>query len=428
MSGQSSALRIAVGDAGSQTGTVSELATAPPSSSTLAVLRERNFWPYFVGNLCSNIGTWFQNLAMALLIYRITGSVTWVAIVNFSQFAATVLLVGWTGPAADRYDRRRLVIAMQTVAAGITVLLTALSGFDRASAPVLVVAALLVGVTSAFAVPAMQALLPQLVPKHALARAVTLNSVTYNLARAAGPVLGALVISTLGVTVAFALNAVSFAALIGGLFIVRPAPRPAAPPTRPRLRDSLAVVRADRRLTLLLLTSATVSFCSDPVGTLTPYFAEQVLGRRDTFAGVLVGAFGAGAVIAALTIGRAPRHVGRRLGLMLTFLGVGLVAFAVQSQLVLAIGSFMVGGFGYLAANALATSRVQMSVDDRERGRVMAIWSLSFLGIRPIASLLDGAFAGLFDPRVACVLMALPAFVVAAVVARDRSLAPDAVG
>ena len=155
---------------------VTELATAAPgSSSTLAVLRERNFWPYFVGNLCSNIGTWFQNLAMALLIYRITGSVTWVAIVNFSQFAATVLLVGWTGPAADRYDRRRLVIAMQTVAAAITVLLTVLSAFDLASAPVLVVAALLVGVTAAFAVPAMQALLPQLVPKHALARAVTLN-------------------------------------------------------------------------------------------------------------------------------------------------------------------------------------------------------------------------------------------------------------
>lgn len=127
------------------------------------MLLQRNFWPYFVGNLSSNIGTWFQNLAMALLIYRITGSVTWVAIVNFSQFAATVLLVGWTGP-ADRYDRRRLVMCMQAMAAAITVALTVLSAFGWASAPGLVVAALLVGVSAAFAVPAMQALLPQLVP------------------------------------------------------------------------------------------------------------------------------------------------------------------------------------------------------------------------------------------------------------------------
>ena len=164
------------------------------------MLLQRNFWPYFVGNLSSNIGTWFQNLAMALLIYRITGSVTWVAIVNFSQFAATVLLVGWTGPTADRYDRRRLVMSMQAMAAAITVALTVLSAFGWASAPVLVVAALLVGVSAAFAVPAVQALLPQLVPASDLGRAVTLNSVTYNLARAAGPVLGALVISTLGVT------------------------------------------------------------------------------------------------------------------------------------------------------------------------------------------------------------------------------------
>jgi MFS family permease len=173
------------------------------------VLADRNFWPYFAGNLLSNCGTWFQNLAQALLIYRLTGSTLLVGVVNFAQFVGTFALAPWSGMAADRFDRRRLMIVAQSFAVVVTAVLALLAAAGRASAPVVIGLALLLGITTAFSVPAMQALVPLLVPTHELAGAVALNSVTFNLARAIGPVVGAVVVEGRGIPAAGGLNAQS---------------------------------------------------------------------------------------------------------------------------------------------------------------------------------------------------------------------------
>src|SRR5581483_776860 len=176
--------------------------------SSLRALRHWNFALYFAGNLLSNCGTWFQNIALALLVYRLTSSAFGVGVVNFAQFIGVVVLAPWAGSAADRLNRRWLIVATQV---GATVVSTALTWIISAHAgglAVVLVLALLLGATTAFATPALQAILPALVPREDLGAAVAMNSVTFNLARAIGPVAGAMVVARLGIPWAIGLNAI----------------------------------------------------------------------------------------------------------------------------------------------------------------------------------------------------------------------------
>src|SRR5437868_12022621 len=233
-------------------------AAAPASTPTLRLLGDRNFAPYFVGNLLSNCGTWFQNIAQALLVYRLTKSSFLVGVVNFAQFGGVFLLAPWAGRSADRYDRRRLLIVTQFGAFAVAMTMAALTRADVATAPVVILLALAMGLTLAFAIPALLALVPLLVEPHDIAPAIALNTVTFNLARAVGPVLAAIVIRTLGISWAFALNGVSFLALIAALAVIRPRAQRHTQGAPPRLRDSIAVVRGDQRLLAFFVAVAAV--------------------------------------------------------------------------------------------------------------------------------------------------------------------------
>jgi predicted MFS family arabinose efflux permease len=255
-------------------------------------------------------------------------------------------------------------------------------------------------------VPAQQALVPSLVAEGDLTAAIALNSMTYNLARAIGPALAALVVATLGIPVAFLLNAVSYLLFVVGLVLVHPRPQRLAERGAARLRDSLALLRREPRLAVLLCVVAAVGFASDPVNTEAPAFAHA-FGRPDTWSGLIIGAFGAGAVTAAFfTAGRegSPRRTAR----MTTLLGTCVILFSLTPWLGLGFVFLFLAGFGYLAANTRATTQLQLGVAEHERGRIMALWSIAFLGLRPLASLLDGAVAGTLGVRTAGVLLALP--------------------
>jgi len=388
--------------------------TAPTSNSSLRVLAQRNFGPYFVGNLLSNCGTWFQNIAQALLIYRLTHSTFLVGVVSFAQFAGIIVLAPWSGGAADRFDRKRLIIGTQLGAMVVTAALAllAIAGWD--TVPVIIGLALLLGIVTAFGSPAMNAIVPSLVSRDDLPAAIAMNSVTFNMARAVGPVLGALVVARLGIPWAFGLNCLSYAALIGALLIVHPRQHERRVGGRPKLRDSLDLIRQDMRLAALLGVVASVSFALDPVTTLAPAFATQVFHHSDTLAGYLIGAFGTGAVIAALFATGRSETPYRRISIMLMLLAAGIATYAFLSPLVLAIIALGVAGFGYLAGQTRATTLLQLGVEDHQRGRIMALWSVCFLGTRPIASLIDGGLASLVGIHAAALVMTLPVFAAAA--------------
>lgn len=374
---------------------------------------KRNFFPYFAGNLLSNCGTWFQNLAQTLLIYRLTGSTLLVGVVNFSLFVGTFVLAPWSGSAADRFERRRLLVTTQAAAVAITAVLALLAANRLATTPVVIGMALLLGCTTAFSVPALQALVPLLVEPEELAGAVTLNSITFNLARAIGPLLGALVVARLGIAAAFGINSLSYITLIIGLAVIRPRPQSPRPTVRPRLSESIRLVRNNHRLFYFLLAVVSLSLTADPVNTLTPAFATRLFHRPDTLVGLLVGAFGTGSVVAALTIASRRNDPTRRVPRMLGLLGVAMVCFAISPGVGFAVVTLFVGGFGFLAANTTATTSLQLEVDDSQRGRIMALWSVAFLGIRPIGSLLDGLVATAVGPRGAALVMAVPALLAA---------------
>jgi MFS family permease len=376
----------------------------------LRLMASRDFGPYFFGNALSASGGWFHNLAAAILIYRLTGSELLLGVLAFSQFSPVLLLAPWAGRAADRFDRRRLVIAVQSVAACLAALIAALAWAGQATAPAVIAISAALGVCMAFSIPAASALLASLVSREDLPTAVGLNSMTYNLARATGPALAGLVIATVSIPAAFALNSVSYLALIAGIAVSRPRHTERSRSTR--FRDSLRLLRAEPRLAALLAVVMLVGFASDPINTLGPAFAEE-FGRPDTYGGFIIGVFGAGAVTAAFTLAGRIAGSRQRLAATLTLLGLGVAGFALTPWLPLALAVLFVGGFGYLASNTAATARLQLEVEEAQRGRIMAMWGVAFLGMRPVASLIDGAIAGAFGVRVAGVVLALPALAAA---------------
>jgi len=375
--------------------------------AALRLIGHRNFGPYFVGNAASASGTWFQNLAASLLIYRLTHSAFLLGVLNFSNFIPVLVLAPWAGAAADRFDRRTVVLVTQLVSTALSAALAVLGWTGHAHVAVVIACALGLGVSSAFAAPAAQALVGDLVPRHELASAVALNSMTYNLARAIGPALAAAAIVAFGIPAAFAINSASYLLLVAGVLLVQPAPRRLAARGEARLRDSLRLVAEQPRLLAFLLIVSAVGFASDPVNTEAPAFAHA-FHRHDTWAGLIIAAFGIGAIIAAFLLAGRVTGSRRRMLVTLALMGVGVLGFSVVPSIWPGFLLLAVAGFGYLASNTSATSRLQLEVHEDQRGRIMALWSVAFLGLRPAASLLDGALASAFGVRVAGVVLSAP--------------------
>lgn len=391
------------------------MATAGPAAA-LRLISQRNFGPYFVGNAASASGTWFQNLAASVYVFEHTHSPFLLGVLQFGNFVPVLLLAPWGGSAADRFDRKRLLLVTQVASTVLSGALAALTWAGLASVPLVIGCAVGLGISSAFSAPASQALIGDLVPRSDLQSAVALNSMTFNLARAVGPSLGGLSVDQLGFAPSFAINAASYLVLVLGLTVVQPRARELAGRGAARLRDSLRLVREQPRLLAFLLIVTAVGFASDPVNTESPAFASTFALNPRLWPGIIVGAFGAGAVTAAFLVAGRVAGSRRRMTMTLAGLGAGIVGFALSPTIWLGLAFLAVAGFGYLASNTSATSRLQLDVAEHHRGRIMALWSVAFLGLRPAASLLDGALAEAFGVRTAGVVLALPAFACAAAI------------
>lgn len=348
-------------------------------------------------------------------------------VLQFAQFGPILLLAPWTGSAADRFDRRKLLLTTQAAQTGLTAILAGLAFAGAADEYVVLGFAFVLGILTAFALPAQQALLASLVELDDLPSAVALNSMTYNLARAVGPSLAALTIDAFGVATAFAVNAGSYVLLALAVLIARPRPQERAESSR--LMESLRLVWHNPRLAAYLLIVAIVGFASDPVNALGPAFA-RAFGHDEVVGGYLLGAFGAGAVTAAFIVAGRVAGSRRRMALTLGLLGGGMALFSLTPWLSVALVLLFLAGVGYLASNTSATSRLQLEVAESQRGRIMALWGIAFLGVRPLASLVDGAIASAAGVRTAGVVLALPAIgaaiVIAATARRARASSPSA--
>ncbi|HEX6207547.1 MAG TPA: MFS transporter [Actinomycetota bacterium] len=377
------------------------------------VLFQRNFFPYFLGNLISNSGTWFQSVAQVLFVYRLTGSLFMVGVVNFAQFAGMLIVTPVGGSYADRFDRRKLLIRVNLATAALAGLLALLTAMDLITLPILFTLVLLIGTAVALITPTMQALISALVPRHQLPKAIAMNGVTFQTARVLGPILGALVVDRFGFAWAFSVNALSFVALAASVWAVHPITPQARAKGRPPMWEGLRVAREDRALAAVLSVGIAVSFAMDPLITTGAEFATEEFGRADTLVGLLIAVYGAGAIVAAFTRSWEESTSPRRVGASVSMIAAGMVAFSLAPTLAVALPVLFIAGYGHLSSTAASLATVQLAVPDEMRGRIMALWTITFLGMRPLASLLDGTLASVAGVRWAAAAMSVPAVLVA---------------
>lgn len=376
------------------------------------LLTDRRFGSYLAGNFVSNIGNWFQNVAAGIVVFQATGSNTLVGLVSVLQFMATLLLAPWSGSLADRRNRRKLLMVAQAISASgafglaIWVALEGVEGLPGVW-PVLVAAAI-IGLGFAIGISAMNALIPSLVDPPDLDEAIALNSATFTVARAVGPALAGVVVATLGAAWAFGANAFTFLPLIVVLAVIRPREVTRSPGDR-SVRAGFRYTRAQPAMPWLILATLVVGWAGDPVNTLAPAYAEM-FGRSEAFVGLQVAMFGAGSAMSSLAVGRIRSRIGlaasTRLGMIL--LGLGLVGYAAAPHEAVVLVALFIAGVGFLLGVTTTNSNLQRRLDEDMRGRVMALWSMAFLGSRPLAGLLDGAVADLTSPRIGVLTAVVP--------------------
>jgi MFS family permease len=379
-------------------------ASRPPRGAAIAALRHRNFAIFWSGALVSNIGTWIQTITVPYVLYKTTDSAAWVGLAGFCQFIPGVLMGPWSGAIADRFDRRRVLITTQTALAFCALGLWGMWEAGVRSPGALVAVVFATGVISALNIPSWQAFVSELVPKEDLLNAVTLNSAQFNAARAIGPALGGLILATLGPSWAFLLNAVSYIAVIGALWLVRVPVRHAVRTGHRVLRDfvdACRYVRGHHGILMAIVLVFAVAFLANPMLQLSAVFADSVFGAGAAGLGLLTAAFGIGAVVAtplvssfSVTLGRA-----RLISVSFTWLALSVTAFGLSTELWQGALAMFATGIAYLALIATLNTTVQLSVVEEMRGRVLAVYFMTFTAGYPLGSLLQGWLAQVFSPR-----------------------------
>ncbi len=408
--------------------------TAAPPRSRAALLRDPVVGPLVVGRTLSTLAVWFTNVAAAILVYDLTRSATAVALITTAQFAPQLLLVPLTGVRADRADRPRQMLqgALLTGSGSVLLVAQALTGGFTSGRDALTVgvAAALTGIGFAVGGPASQSLLPSLVRPSELADALALGSLPIIIARAAGPAVGALLYVRTGALATFAISAGLHAAFIAVLVAIRgrlAVDRDGHAGDR-RLRAALSYLLDHPRAGLALIGVGVIGIGVDPVVTLSPPLAD-LLGDPGELVGTLASSFGLGTAMGYAVLPRIRGVMGLdRLGAAgLRVMAAGLVVAAAAAStgdlaVPVALAGLGLAGVGMPLALNSYTTVIQADLPDGLRGRVMALWSMAFIGSRPLAATLDGAVADAAGVRVA-ILTAAALVLLGAGVAGPRRLA-----
>jgi len=383
----------------------------------LRSLRHRNFRLFFAGQLISLIGTWMQNVAQAWLVYRLTGSAVLLGLIGFANQIPVFLIAPIGGYVADRHKRQHVVICTQTASMILAFILgwLTLAGTVRVWQVGVLAAAL--GVVNAFDIPARQAFIVEMVGRDDLQNAIALNSSMFNGARIIGPAIAGLLVSAIGEGWCFMANAVSYIAVIIGLFLMH-VPRNAQKPVGSmieRIREGFYYVGRTLPIRNLLLLLGTVSLLGMPYAVLMPIFADRILHGGAKGLGVLMGAAGVGACAGALTLAARTgvRGLGRWVMLSCAGFGVFLMLFSVSRYFWLSVAVLAPAGYCLMVQMASSNTLIQTFSPDHIRGRVMSVYSMMFMGMAPLGSLLAGSLAHrfgasdvVFGSGVACVIAA----------------------
>jgi MFS family permease len=377
------------------------LATRPQLPWALRAFAHRNYCLFFGGQLISLVGTWMQTVAQSWLVYRLTGSAALLGLVGFSSQIPVLLLASVGGAVADRHRRHRILVVTQTCAMLLAAVLATLTLTHQIRVWQICTIAALLGIVNAFDIPTRQAFVVEMVGKEDLVNAIALNSSMFNSARILGPALGGVLVATVGEGWCFLGNSISYLAVIAGLLAMRLATHARVAPSGSALRsiaEGFRFVWHANPIRLLLLLLGLVSLMGMPYMVLMPIFADKILHGGARGLGLLMGASGVGALTGALTLAarRSVRGLGRLVPLAAAGFGMSLIAFAFSRTFWVSAALLVPAGFCMVTEMASSNTLVQSMVPDKLRGRVMAVYSMMFMGIAPFGALMAGQLAQRF--------------------------------
>jgi MFS family permease len=359
---------------------------------TFRSLRHRNVRVYFAGLLVSNIGTWLQFTATSVLLYDIDKKATDVGLNTLFQFLPMLLLGAWAGGFADRHDRRTIALYTQA-ALGMQAVFLAIADFTgNATLPVVFASSLVLGIVNAVDNPARRGLVTELVEPREISNAMSLNTTVMTGSRIFGPALAGLLIGPLGTAWLFALNAVSFIAVLASLFLITRSemfPVPTTPRSAKPVREAFAFVNSDPLLKRTFIAFTIVSTFAFNYGVVLPKLVDTRWNMAGAFPWMLT-VISVGSIVGSLATARLPQATGRWFMLATAVCGVSAIALAWSPNIVVAFVVALPLGAGGTACVAAMNGLSQLKTPPEMRGRMLALVAVAFLGSTPIGGPITG--------------------------------------
>lgn len=361
-------------------------------------LQSRNYRLYFVGQGISLVGTWMATVAEQWLIYPVlTSNRSLLGIVSAVNLIPTTCLVLFAGVVADRVNKRKAQIIIQTMFAAISFVIATLVFRGVIQVWHVIVATFLSGAVFAFDMPTRQSLMVGFVEKKDYASALSLNAGIFNAARAIGPALAGILIASVGIAPAYVLNSVSFLAVIVSIVLMRIPPQERSNgdnPFRSEMREGFHYLREHKVIAALLLLLAFETMFTWPSAVLMPVFAHDIFRRGEVGFGLLQSAFGLGAMIGALSFSKLFHRVADKSRLITSACileVIALTVFSLVSDFLIALGAILFSGYAIATIVSTINTLVQMNTPDALRGRMMSFYSFVLVGGMPFGALLGSA-------------------------------------
>ena len=397
------------------------------TNDTFRSFASRNFRVFFGGQIVSQAGTWMQSVAIVWMVLELTGSGLALGLVTAAEFLPVLVLGAWAGVIADRVDHHRLMVATQVAFLGLAFTLSTLTLTGRIDVPTLFALSLVFGIINAFDNPSRRALVVELVPQADVPNAVGLNSALMTGARVVGPALAGLLIAGPGVGAAFAVNTVSYLAVIAALLRMDRSQFRTSPRVRRakgQIRDGFRYVWRTAELRLPLIMLAVIGVMAFNYQVTLPLLAERTFHGTATTFTLLFATLSAGSVAGALVVARQTELSLAFLVRAGTGLAVSTLALALAPNLPLALLAALAVGFTNVEIISGANAVVQVRAAPDMRGRVLALLGVVFLGSVPIGGPISGFVAEALGPRVAIAIGGLGTAAVVAWVARTARAEP----
>lgn len=397
---------------------------------TFRSLRVRNFRLFFSGQLISQVGNWLTLIAQTLLVLHLTGSGLAIGLLTGFQFAPVLLLGPWAGLIADRSDKRKLLLIVQSLAMLQSFTLGAIAFLPHPPVAAIFAIATFGGVTMAFDNPARRAFVVEMVGPEDVNNAVSLNSALMTSSRIFGPALAGLLVSTAGYGWAFTLDGASYIAVLVALYLMRPAelrPAPATPRGAGQVREGLRYVRGVPDLWIPLVMMSLIGTFAFNFSVTMPLFVERTFRGNDATFTVFFSVISVGSLIGALATARRTTIEVRDLVLAAAGFGAALLVLAAAPTLAVAFPLSVLVGLASIAFLTASTAIVQVRAEPSMRGRVLALQAMVFLGSTPIGGPIVGAISQAWGARIGLVVGAAACFGAVAIGAsatRTRRIAP----